>query len=159
MSKAKGPGGRPKVFSEEDLQKLGKKLLAWCRENGNWHISGFEDDNDLAVEWASNMARSRPEEFARTYKRAKAILGRKMMSLVMEKSGPSPWMQATILPLYLEDIDAHIDTKIEKKIALEEKAKRVERDSISDAASAIIGAANLLSGGSKGEKTTKPETD
>ena len=159
MSKAKGPGGRPKVWSEEDLINIGKELLKWCRKKSSWHISGFEDEKDLPVEWCSDMARKRPDEFSRTYKRAKGILGRKMMALTMEKSGPSLWMQATLLPLYLEDIDAHIDTKIEKKIALEEKAKRVERDSISDAASAIIGAANLLSGGSKGEKSTKPETD
>lgn len=144
----KNKGGRPKAWSEECVKKKCKLLLDWCREDGNWHISGFEDDQDLPVEWCSNMARTRPDEFKRTYKRAKAILGRKIMGLVMEKSGPSPWMQATLLPLYLEDIDEHLDKKVEKKIELEEKSKRSERDAVSKSAAELIEAANILSKGS-----------
>lgn len=120
---AKHPGGRPKTFSEEDLVDIGKRLIQWCRQDGNWHISGFEDENDLSTEFCYEMSRSRPDEFSRIFKRAKGILGRKMMALAMEKSGPTPWMQATLLPMYLEDIDKHLDKKEDRKAQMAEKAK------------------------------------
>ena len=151
-------GGRPRVWSDEELQKKGQQLLEWCRQDGNWHISGFEDEFGVAVQWCYNMSRTKPE-FKRVYKRAKAILGRKIMALVMEKSGPSPWMQATLLPFYLEDVNKHIDSKIEKKIELEAKAKMSEQDTVSTQAVAIITAANILAKGTKIEKPAKPKTD
>tara|TARA_R110000868_G_scaffold154559_4_gene380599 strand:- start:511 stop:969 length:459 start_codon:yes stop_codon:yes gene_type:complete len=115
--------GRPCKYSKEDLEKIGKDLIAWCRKEGSWHISGFEDENDLPTEFCGDMARNRPDHFFRVYKRAKGILGRKMMALTMEKSGPTPWMQATLLPMYLEDIDKHLDKKEDRKAQMAEKAK------------------------------------
>jgi hypothetical protein len=134
----KHPGGRPKVYSEEELKEIGAKLLIWCRQEGNWHISGFEDESDLSIEFCGDMARRRPEEFSRVYKRAKSIIGRKMMALTMEKSGPSPWMQATLLPMYLTDIDTHLDNKEEKKLIMIEKAKGMAETTVNAAAEKLF---------------------
>ena len=130
--------GRPRTYSEEDLKEIGKNLLTWCRTPGNWHISGFEDEFDLATEFCGDMARTRPEEFNRVYKRAKAIIGRKMMALTMEKNGPSPWMQATLLPMYLTDIDTHLDKKEEKKLVMIEKAKGMAETTVNAAAEKLF---------------------
>lgn len=138
------PVGRPKLYSEEELKKIGKDLINWCRQDGNWHISGFEDDYDLSTEFCYEMSRYRPEEFSRTFKRAKAIIGRKMMALAMEKNGPSPWMQATLLPLYLEDIDTHLDSKRQKELIMIEKAKGLNEQTTSEKADSIIDAADKI---------------
>jgi hypothetical protein len=39
----KNPVGRPKLIRKKSLKKS-VKSINWCRQDGNWHISGFEDE-------------------------------------------------------------------------------------------------------------------
>ena len=158
MAEAKGPGGRPKIYPPEELAKLGKELLAWCKLDGNWHISGFEDEKDLSYDFFRGMARSRSKEFSSVYKRAKRILGRKMMELTLEKSGPSPWMQSTLLPFYMEDVKEHIEETTEKEIVMKERARKATETNSDEKAKELLDKFDTFIEVANG-KSAKPKAD
>ena len=106
--------GRPVVWTTEELEIIGKKLIEWCREERNNHMSGFEDENDLPVDFCEDMARRRKSEFRRYYKQAQRILGHKIMNKAMFDGGDR-WITSIFTPMYLDDVDDYIESKKDKE--------------------------------------------
>lgn len=70
-SSKKSHFGRPKDWSSKQLTNIGEELIEWCQQPGNWHISGFEAEENLPLKFCRNMAQRRSEEFGDLYTRAK----------------------------------------------------------------------------------------
>lgn len=128
------PVGRPRAYSKEDIQRIGHELIEWCKQPGNWHVSGFELDTNLPTKFCRNMAQDRKEEFQDLYIRAKEVLGNKLLKKTIE-TGTDRWVVATLIPKYLSDIDEYLDSKkvllaeINEKIkSTNEKAEKARLD-------------------------------
>jgi len=119
---AANPVGSPRVYSKEDIQRIGHELIEWCKQPGNWDVSGFEIDTNLPTKFCRNMAQVRKEEFKDLYIRAKEVLGNKLLKKTIE-TGTDRWVVATLIPKYLSDIDDYLDKKKQRELELAEKAK------------------------------------
>ncbi len=137
-------GGRPKIYSPSQLSKIGEELIEWCYQNGNWHVSAFEAEKGLVVDFCRNIARDRKDEFLPVYRRAKSILGHKIIQKAMD-GGADRWVVATLTPHYLSDIDDYLDHRKEKELMMIEKAKNIAETQINEKAEGIISAADALS--------------
>jgi len=130
--------GRPPKYTDEDLETIGKELIEWCKIDGHWHVGKFEVENNLATDFCKKMAIRRKESFGNAYTEAKKILGHKMITQAMTKGG-NEWLIRTLTPMYLRDIDEYIENKDEKRIQMQERAKRAAEHQVDQRTDALLG--------------------
>lgn len=142
--KPKNKGGRPRVYSDEALAEYGNDLIKFVQSRDDvCHVSMWEMENDFYVGWCADMARTRAQAFSHLYKRAKAIIGNRILTIGM-KGSVDRWIMSTLTPYYLRDIDGYLDEKLERKINLEKAAKNTEQTNINEQAKTIVGAVDEL---------------
>jgi hypothetical protein len=116
--------GRPRTWSPEDLERIGRELVEWSKGNDAFHISEFEIEKDLPINFCKKTAQRRPDEFGDLYKKAKHILGVKLLKQgITDKL--DKWYSATLIPKYLDDVKEHILDMKREEITMVEKAKKM----------------------------------
>lgn len=138
-TKKKGPGGRPREWTEEKLEELGKELLDFAKNTSALHVSKFEMHKGHLPGWLSELA-SRYNSFSQFIKGAKCIFGNKILEATMSDCKPHGVTVGKIMPLYLSDFqEGHLDLlnkeeKIKHSYKMKEASQADERaDRIIDA--------------------------
>lgn len=75
--------GRPEIWTQEILEKLGEDLLVWIREEGNYLFEKFLLDNDITYNQALSEFCAKSSAFSESVKKAKEIQKQKIIDGAM----------------------------------------------------------------------------
>lgn len=114
-------GGRPKKYSDADIEKLGKELLDCMNTDGVYHLTEFSEWKEMSPMWTYELAKDYPK-FGVYLTRARKILGRKMLKMSMEEN-PDRWVIKTFLKRYISNEVEDVQQWVKDDIAEEAKAK------------------------------------
>lgn len=95
--------GRPKMYSEEDIERMGRELIKCMQEKEVWQLTEFSERKDKCPSWVYELGRQYPS-FSEYLTRAKKIIGRKLFLRAVE-GGPDRWLLKTWLKRYLHTDD------------------------------------------------------
>lgn len=116
-------------YTDEDLQEWGEKLIDWTAEPTHWHVSQFEAEHNLPLDFFRNKSRDRKEVMFPLFIRAKQILGQKILKHAQEGMGNN-WVLKTLVPMYLKDVDDHVWMENKRRIDAVQQAKRAAETDI-----------------------------
>ena len=93
--------GRPKKYSDKDIEKMGKELLACMESPGVYYLTAYSEQKEKSPNWVYEIARDYPV-FGVYLARARGILGRKILTKAIE-ANPSMYVQKTIMKRFLDN--------------------------------------------------------
>ena len=110
-------------YTDEELIKWGEKLIDWCEGPTHWHVSQFEAEHNLPIDFFRNRSRDRGDVLRPLFVRAKQIMGLKVIKHAQEGMGNN-WVLKTLVPMYLKDVDEHVWKENKRRIDAVQMAKR-----------------------------------
>ena len=105
MARTKNPNGRPVIWTEEKILKLGQELIDWLKsdEENIWFERFLYEVKDLYPQLISEMT-NKYEKFAELIKKAKKIQESKLVDGTL-KMGLNPTMAIFVLKNHYQYTD------------------------------------------------------
>lgn len=114
-------GGRPKEYTDEDIEELGKALIQIANKDHVYHVTEFSELKEKSPTWVYELARQYPK-FSEYLTRARTILGRKLLKLSIEEN-PSQYIQKTFIKRYLSNEFEDMNQWVKEDVEMEAKIK------------------------------------
>lgn len=129
---------RPQEYTEDVIIALGEELINCANSKGVYHITEFSEIKKKCPTWVYEVAREYPV-FSEYLKRARNILGRKIMRMAIEES-PSLYMQKTFIKRYLNNEFEPIEQWVKEDVQADAqiKAEAVKAANISDVSPTVL---------------------
>lgn len=113
--------GVPKKWTPEARKELGEEFIAFIGQDHVFHITQWTEHKQSCSAWWYDLV-SIYEDIAEYHCRGKSILGSKIARLAFENG--NNWAIQTFLPKYLDDVDAYLEKKEDRKL---ERQKNLEK--------------------------------
>lgn len=113
------PKGVP--YTEKELIKLGKELIACVEEDNVWHVCVFAHRKEKADSWINELARDH-KIFNKYFQRARKILGHKILNQAMTAK-PDNWMVKLLFKRLMNTEYEPIEKWVKDDLLDEAKAK------------------------------------